>query len=1130
MSRLDRFLVTEGFFSLFPSISALCLDRHLSDHRPILLREVNTDFGPTPFRFYHSWFSFDGFDKMVEDAWLSFSHSDSNRLVRFKKKLQALKSIIRQWVKDKRLKLYNVKSSLKKELSIIDKDLDYGNVSDSVLLRRTELMSKLFDINQLENRDSIQKSKIQWAIEGDENSKFFHGIVNKKRSIMSIRGVFVDGSWCSDPSSVKDAFKRHFEARFKQPHGERLTLNFNFDKRLCTDQVEDLDRPVSRDEIRKAVWSCGENKSPGPDGFTFEFFRKYWLIVGADFAAAVEQFFDKGILPDGCNSSFIALIPKVPDAKFVTEFRPISLIGCVYKVITKVLANRLAMVISDLVSETQSAFVANRQILDGPFILNEVLNWCKMKRKQAMLFKVDFAKAYDSVRWDYLLDVLHAFGFGPNWCRWIRGSLGFAKASILVNGSPTSEFSFHCGLKQGDPLAPFLFILIMESLHFSFSRAVNDGLFKGLQLQGSVNISHLFYADDAMFIGEWSDSNLRGITSILKCFSLASGLNINIQKSQVMGVGVSSSIVEQAAGLIGCSVMNNSFRYLGVKVGECMSRKVAWDDTIHKFMSRLSKWKVKTLSIGGRLTLIKSVLGASPLYNMSIFKVPKGVLKILEAARCNFFNGADPLDRKITWVAWNKVLASKRKGGLGVSSLYALNRALLLKWAWRFISKDNSLWFQVIQALYGSKLEMHSLNQPSIWCSIIREVRLLKDKGFDFMSHCKKRVGDGRCTLFWEDLWITDVPLRVSFPRLYALEMNKLISVAEKLDAPISALSFRREVRGGIEQQQWSKLVELVGSVSLSSSPDRWFCDLSGDGVFTVKVVHNFLDDMLLPSHPVVTSWTKFIPIKVNIFSWRARRDCLPTRYNLSRRGVVLDSIVCGGIWIGWRFLPLRIGMFGSPQSVYRLLLNLCWKESLALLGGGFGRFAIGFFFYNSSPRRAVVFDEIVSSANGVSRFEVEYWANYDNDEDPIPFRRQVFPSSLDGILQLVFLGVEGRRIIPDWILRLANDRVGWDKYPWGSRYPRAAAWSKKGRFLRRMVVDFFHGNLLVARLTPDDTEARSDWWVSSRAYFDGVIDQAERVPRFLNRQNMFEVPSDFYRDFEQQKRDLEQQKKILRK
>ncbi|GJW41339.1 RNA-directed DNA polymerase, eukaryota, partial [Tanacetum coccineum] len=201
-------------------------------------------------------------------------------------------------------------------------------------------------------------------------------------------------------------------------------------------------------EIRRAVWNCGENKSPGPDGYTFEFFKKYWSLVGADFCDAVDYFFKSGTFPRGCNSSFIALIPKVNDAKFVNDFRPISLIGCVYKVITKVLANRLATVISDLVSETQSAFVANRQILDGPFILNEVLNWCKRKRKQAMFFKVDFAKAYDSVRWDYLLDILQAFGFGPNWCRWIRGTFTSSMASILVNGSPTSEFPFCCGLKQ----------------------------------------------------------------------------------------------------------------------------------------------------------------------------------------------------------------------------------------------------------------------------------------------------------------------------------------------------------------------------------------------------------------------------------------------------------------------------------------------------------------------------------------------------------------------------------------------------------------------------------------------------------------------------------------------------------
>nr|GEY53288.1 RNA-directed DNA polymerase, eukaryota [Tanacetum cinerariifolium] len=168
--------------------------------------------------------------------------------------------------------------------------------------------------------------------------------------------------------------------------------------------------------------------------------KKYWEIVGPDFCEAVEHFFVKGSFSKGCNSSFIALIPKVMDAKYVNDYRPISLIGSVYKVVTKIMANRLAMVIVDIVSDSQSAFVADRQILDGPFTLNEVLHWFKRKNKKAMFFKVDFAKAYDSVRWDYLIDVLEAFGFGPTWCKWIRGTFSFAKASVLVNGSPSNEF------------------------------------------------------------------------------------------------------------------------------------------------------------------------------------------------------------------------------------------------------------------------------------------------------------------------------------------------------------------------------------------------------------------------------------------------------------------------------------------------------------------------------------------------------------------------------------------------------------------------------------------------------------------------------------------------------------------
>nr|GEZ48282.1 RNA-directed DNA polymerase, eukaryota [Tanacetum cinerariifolium] len=804
-SKLDRFFVSEGIFSTFLAITAVCLDRYLSDHQPIILNEIHTDFGPTPFRIYHSWFKRDGFDAMVEQAWRSFTHTDSNRLIRFKKKLQDMKKIIRVWIREKIISHVGVKNAIIDDLVDIGKNLDTGVVSDEML-----------------------------ANQGDENSKNFHGIINKRRSQLAIRGVFVSGDWHTEPTKVKDTFYDHFASRFKQPICSRLKLSMSFPNRLSPDQIGELDMNITMDEIRAAVWDCGENKSPRPDGYTFEFFRRYWNLLGSDFCSAVECFFVKGSFPRSCNSSFIALIPKVTDAKFVTDFRPISLISSVYKVVTKILANHLAMVISDLVSNTQSTFVANRQILDGPFILNE----------------------------DFLLDVLQAFGFGPRWCMWIRGIFSSNMASILVNGSPTAEFLFFCGLKQGDHLAPLLFILVTESLHISVSRAVNDGVFKGLQIQGSTPLSHLFYADDVVFIGEWSDDNLENLIRILNCFYLA-------------------------------SVMQTPFKYLGVMVGDHMSRYSAWSNTTQKVHARLSKWKVKTISVGGRLTLLKSVLGAVLVYNMLIYKAPKGVLHEMAMIRNKFFNGADSLENKITWVAWDKVLASKKNGGLGVSSFYALNRALLLKWVWCFLSQDGSLWSQVISAIHGSCLDSHSSKIYSTWGYILREVQVLASKGFDFLSHCKIRVGDGSNTKFWLDTLILDMPLCVRFPRIFALETVKEVSVAAKWGASSLDDSFRRQVRDGAESQQWSDMLSMLGTTTLSSSSDRWVCDLIGDGVFRVKEIRSTLDDLFLPSSGDATRWVKYVPIKVNGFAWRARIDRLQTRGNLVTRGVTLDSSLC---------------------------------------------------------------------------------------------------------------------------------------------------------------------------------------------------------------------------------------------
>nr|GEW99156.1 hypothetical protein [Tanacetum cinerariifolium] len=283
-----------------------------------------------------------------------------------------------------------------------------------------------------------------------------------------------------------------------------------------------------------------------------------------------------------------------------------------------------------------------------------------------MIFKVDFEKAFDSVRWDCLDDILDKFGFGAKWRGWIQRCLNSSMWSILVNG---------------------------------------------------------------------------------------------------------------------------------VKVRASTSRSSSWDEVLAKISARLSKWKIKTLSIGGRLTLIKSVLTSFPLYHMLIYKAPMGVLNRMESLRRRFFNGVDKNERKISLIGWQKILASKKKGGLGVSSFFALNRALLFKLIWIFMSHGTSLWSRFIKALYGDRINLQ--------------------------SHMKKKVGNRVHTLFWEDPWLNDLPLMNVFPRLYALECDKKVIVAMKLTDCYLIDSFRRPTRGGIKEDQLGLLVDKLAPVILTNSNDR---------------------------------------------------------------------------------------------------------------------------------------------------------------------------------------------------------------------------------------------------------------------------------------------------------------------
>lgn len=199
------------------------------------------------------------------------------------------------------------------------------------------------------------------------------------------------------------------------------------------------------------------------------------------------------------------------------------------------------------------------------------------------------------------------------------------------------------------------------------------------------------YADDVIFLSEWDVGSASNLIGLLRCFYVTSGLKINVSKSKILGVGVPKSEVEVMAGTLGCGIAENPFMYLGVPVGCIMAHTKNWNKVVEKFKTKLSSWNAKMLSVGGRLALIKAVLGNLPIYYLSVYRIPVAVEKILESLRSNFFIGADMEERKMVWVAWRKCMASKESGGLGIGSIFALNRALLFKWIWRFRNQPEDI-------------------------------------------------------------------------------------------------------------------------------------------------------------------------------------------------------------------------------------------------------------------------------------------------------------------------------------------------------------------------------------------------------------------------------------------------------
>jgi len=443
----------------------------------------------------------------------------------------------------------------------------------------------------------------------------------------------VIGSLVEGVQPIWNAVFTHFRDHYASQASNRPCVeNLPF-KTLTYVEGEGLIKPFSVDEVKNAVWDCDSCKSPGPDGVNFGFNKEFWFELKKDVMRFLTEFHRNEKLTRGINTNFIALIPKVDSPQHLNEYRPISSVGYLYKILAKVLANRLRVVVGSVSSETHSAFVKNRQILHGILIANEVVDETCKSKKELMPFKVNFEKAYDSVDWGYLDAVMCKMGFPVLWRKWIKECVSTTTASVLVNGSLTDEFPLQRGLRQGDPLSPFLFLLATEGLNVMMKSMVAHNLFNGFGVgsKNSVVVSHLQFADDTLLLGDKSWANVRALRAVMSLFAAMSSLKVNFHTILLVSVNISDSWLYETSFILNCRVGKVSFVYLGLSIGGDPRRLMFWEPVVDTIKSRLSGWKSHFLSFRGRLVLLKSVLTSLHVYALSFFKAPSGILSSLES-------------------------------------------------------------------------------------------------------------------------------------------------------------------------------------------------------------------------------------------------------------------------------------------------------------------------------------------------------------------------------------------------------------------------------------------------------------------------------------------------------------------
>ncbi|KAL0314933.1 UNVERIFIED_CONTAM: putative mitochondrial protein [Sesamum angustifolium] len=660
-ARLDRACASVNWSQRFPHARVVHLPALGSDHAPLIL---DTDSGRQMeyhpgsrrvWRFEAMWLRKEDCENVVSDAWLPSLDSDhTNSLL---SNLERCRLGFIRWSK-------NSFGQIRKKVRQLERRIVKLRNLTATKEVTAEIRECTAEIERCLAQEEImwkQRGKAQWLQEGDRNTKFFHTRASTRFCRNSINKLKNNcGVWCHRKTDIQSIITEYFSSLFTSSNPAPACVDEvvrTVTPKVTNEMNQMLCEPYFEVEVVQAISHMSPYKSPGPDGLPPIFFHKFWHLIGKSVTQVVLDILNRLSLDASLNSTHIVLITKCDEPESISQFRPISLCNVIIRIASKCVANRIKPFMNSIISDSQSAFIPGRLITDNILVAYELNHFLKSKtggQKGFAAIKLDMSKAYDRVEWPFLENMLSRLGFQSRLVSLIMLLVSTVSFSFILSGENIGEVAPHRGLRQGDPLSPYLFLFCSEALSGLFREAENSNSVKGVKIaRNAPCISHLLFADDTLVFCEASLSAMQEVSRLLSKYEAASGQKVNLEKSSM----VLSRNVEQFdrvlfAEALGIKVIEKHEKYLGLPAVGGRFKREMFDGIHEKIWKCIQGWNSKLLNQAGKEVLIKAVLQSIPSYAMSCFKLPLTFVRQLESMMADFWWN-DKGEHRTHWVAWS---------------------------------------------------------------------------------------------------------------------------------------------------------------------------------------------------------------------------------------------------------------------------------------------------------------------------------------------------------------------------------------------------------------------------------------------------------------------------------------------